>query len=80
MGAVQSGPLGANGVPAAVPGPNGQLIPLNPLKEIAFNALGGAYSISYLIAGSCAIVAAILAVAVLRGQPDDALISKESLE
>ena len=39
VAAVKSGPLGQNGVPAQVPGPDGKLIPFNPLKDVAFHAL-----------------------------------------
>lgn len=42
VNAVNSGPLGANGVPATVPGPKGTPVPFNPLKDIAFPALGQA--------------------------------------
>jgi hypothetical protein len=45
--AVNSGPLGANAVPATVPGPGGKPVPLNPLKDVAFHALGHAYSTGY---------------------------------
>jgi hypothetical protein len=66
--AVNSGPLGANGVPAAVPGPGGKMIPLNPLKDVAFHALSNAYAIGYLICGIAAIVAALVAVVMLAGR------------
>jgi MFS family permease len=63
VGAVNSGPLGANAVPAAVPGPGGKLVPFNPLKDVAFHALSHAYSIGYLICGIAALLAAALALA-----------------
>src|SRR5947209_1964530 len=40
VGAVHSGPLGANAIPAQAG---------NPLHEVAFNALGHAYSIGYVV-------------------------------
>src|SRR6202020_1391787 len=64
--AVKSGPLGANGVPATVPGPKGTPVPFNPLKDVAFHALGQAYSLGYLICGVAALVSAGLAAAALR--------------
>lgn len=66
--AVNSGPLGANGVPAMVPGPDGKMIPLNPLHEVAFHALSNAYAIGYLICGIAALVAAVVAVVMLAGR------------
>ena len=66
IGAVRSGPLGANGVPATVPGPGGHPMPLNPLKHVAFNALDGAYSFGYVVCGVAAAVAAVLVLLVLR--------------
>jgi MFS family permease len=79
VGAVRSGPLGANAVPAAVTGPHGKPIPFNPLQDVAFHALGSAYSLSYLIAGCCALAAAALTVVVLRGRAHETLLTKESL-
>ena len=71
VGAVRSGPLGANGVPATVPGPNGTSIPFNPLHETAFHALGSAYSLAYLIAGIAALVGAVIAVTLIGGRGQD---------
>jgi hypothetical protein len=68
VGAVNSGPLGANGVPASVPGPNGAPIPLNPLKDTAFHALSNAYAVGYLVCGISALVAAVVAVVFLGGR------------
>ena len=79
VGAVNSGPLGANAIPAEVPGPGGKLVPLNPLKDTAFHALGSAYSLSWIICGCAAVVAAVLTLVALRGSADDNLISAESL-
>lgn len=67
VGAVRSGPLGANGVPATVPGPDGKAIPFNPLHEAAFHALGGAYSLAYLIAGIAAAAAVLVTVTLITG-------------
>ncbi len=68
VGAVKSGPLGANGVPAtAVVG--GKTIPLNPLKDVAFHALGRAYQFDYVIVGVAAAIAAALVLLVLRADP-----------
>jgi MFS family permease len=68
VGAVKSGPLGANAVPAAVPGPDGKLQPLNPLKDVAFHALSHAYAIGYLVCGIAALLAAVIAAAMLGGR------------
>jgi MFS family permease len=69
-GAVDSGPLGANAIPD----------PPNPLKNVAFEALGHANSIGYLICGIAALAAALLVVLALGGGTRDAMITKESLE
>ncbi|HVV08470.1 MFS transporter [Amycolatopsis sp.] len=69
VGAVNSGPLGANAVPASV----------NPLKDVAFEALGHAYSIGYVVCGVAALVAAFLAAVVLRGGADRPMVTEESL-
>jgi MFS family permease len=79
VGAVNSGPLGANAVPAAIPGPAGASTPFNPLKDVAFHALDHAYSIGYLVCGVAALVAAALAAAVLRGKADRPMVTEESL-
>jgi hypothetical protein len=79
VGAVKSGPLGANGVPASVPGPDNTAIPLNPLHETAFHALGSAYSVAYLIAGLAALVAAVITVTLIGGRARDTGIEEESL-
>jgi MFS family permease len=68
VGAVHSGPLGANAVPG------------NPLKDVAFHALGSAYSIGYIVCGVAALVAALLAVFLLGGTSDRPMITEESLE
>jgi MFS family permease len=66
VAAVKSGPLGANAVPATATLPNGHQVPLNPLKEVAFHALGNAYSFGYVVVGCAAAVSAVLVLAVLR--------------
>lgn len=71
VGAVKSGPLGANGVPASVTLPNGKTEPLNPLKDVAFHALSNAYAVGYLVCGISALVAAAIAAALLGGQRYD---------
>ncbi|WP_344734937.1 MFS transporter [Nocardioides fonticola] len=58
VGAVQSGPLGANAVPAAI----------NPLKDVAFHALSDAYATGYLICAVAAAVAAIIAAVMIGGR------------
>lgn len=68
VGAVQSGPLGANGVPPEIPGPDGKMVPFNPLHETAFHALSHAYGIGYLVCGIAALVAALIAAVFLGGQ------------
>lgn len=78
--AVNSGPLGANGVPATVPGPNGKPVPFNPLKDVAFHALDHAYFVGYIICGVAALVAALLAAFVLHGGAHQRLVTEESLE
>jgi MFS family permease len=70
VGAVNSGPLGANAIPD----------PPNPLKNVAFEALGRANSIGYLICGIAALAAALLVVLALGGGTRDAMITEESLE
>ncbi|MBV9942450.1 MAG: hypothetical protein JO262_10005 [Solirubrobacterales bacterium] len=65
MGAVKSGPLGAVAVPATAQ-VNGHTVPLNPLHETAFQALGSSLQLVFAICAVCAIVAAALVLAVLR--------------
>jgi MFS family permease len=79
--AVKSGPLGQNGVPAEVPGPDGKLIPFNPLKDVAFHALSHGYAIGYLTCGLAALVAALISVTVLgRHQHRDAFVEPELVD
>ena len=65
VGAVKSGPLGAVAVPATTQ-VNGHTVPLNPLHDTAFHALGSAYQLVFAICAVCAFVAAVLVLAVLR--------------
>ena len=67
VGAVNSGPLGANAVPG------------NPLKDVAFTALDHAYSIGYVVCGIAALAAAVLAAAALGGTAHRPLVTEESL-
>lgn len=78
VGAVNSGPLGANGVPGTVV-VDGKTVPFNPLHDVAFHALGGAYSLGYLVCGLAALVAAVLVVVAIGGKSNDPEISPESL-
>ncbi|WP_375497040.1 MFS transporter [uncultured Jatrophihabitans sp.] len=68
VAAVKSGPLGQNGVPAQVPGPDGKLMPFNPLKDVAFHALSHGYAIGYLMCGIAALVASLIAATMLGGR------------
>ena len=79
IGAVNSGPLGANAVPGTITLPSGQIVPFNPLKDVAFHALDHAYSIGYLVCGAAALAAALLAALGLGGRTHESLISAQSL-
>ncbi|MGI5194352.1 MFS transporter [Streptomyces sp. CA-288835] len=70
--AVESGPLGANSVPATITTPDGQVVPFNPLKDVAFDALSSSYSLAYVLGGVAALVAAALTLAGGRGRVDEA--------
>ncbi len=65
VGAVKSGPLGQNAVPAQVPGPDGKLIPFNPLQDTAFHALSHGYALGYLVCGLAAVLAGVIAATML---------------
>jgi MFS family permease len=69
VGAVKSGPLGAVGVPATTQ-VGSKTVPLNPLHETAFHALGSSYQFVFGICAVCAAIAAILVLAVLRADAD----------
>jgi MFS family permease len=77
--AVASGPLGANAVPATVPGPGGKTAPFNPLKDVAFHALSHAYSVGYVICGVSALVAAVLTLVAVRGRVHETLLDPQTL-
>jgi MFS family permease len=79
VGAVKSGPLGANAVPSAVPGAGGKLEPFNPIKDAAFHALSNAYSVGYVVCGISALLAAALALFFLGGSSRDIQVSERSL-
>jgi hypothetical protein len=68
VGAVHSGPLGANAIPG------------NPLKEVAFTALDNAYSLGFVVCGVAALVAALLALVALTGAAHKPLVTEESLQ
>ncbi|HEX5194697.1 MAG TPA: MFS transporter [Solirubrobacteraceae bacterium] len=63
--AVKSGPLGAVAVPATAQ-VKGHTVPLNPLHDTAFHALGSAFQVVFAICAVCALVAAVLVLLVLR--------------
>jgi MFS family permease len=65
VGAVRSGPLGAVAVPASV-NEGGHTVPLNPLHDTAFHALGSSYQFVFGICAVCAAIAALLVLTVLR--------------
>jgi MFS family permease len=67
VGAVRSGPLGANAVPGSVPGPGGRPMPFNPLHDIAFHALDHAYKTGYVVCGGAAALSFVLAGVALGG-------------
>jgi hypothetical protein len=79
VGAVNSGPLGANAVPGSIT-VGGRTVPFNPLKDVAFHALGSAYSLGYIVCGIAAVTAALLAALILGGRAHESMISAESLE
>ena len=78
IAAVNSGPLGANGVPSTIPLPDGKTMPFNPLKDTAFHALGNAYSLGYLLVGLCALAAALVTMAVIGGRRTDTSATAET--
>jgi MFS family permease len=79
VGAVNSGPLGANAVPASIPGPGGKAVPFNPLHDIAFQALSHAYSIGYLICGIAALAAGLLALVAVGGRARETQLDPQTL-
>ena len=79
VGAVKSGPLGANGVPGSII-EGGKTIPFNPLKDVAFAALDHAYSLGFIVCGSAALIAAILAAVALGGAAHNTQLNQDSLK
>jgi len=78
--AVQSGPLGANAVPATHALPGGLVVTFNPLKQVAFDALSHAYSLAFIISGTAALLAALLTVIAMRSHSDDTQLELELLD
>ncbi len=74
--AVQSGPLGANAVPATAIA-DGRVIALNPLKTVAFDALSHAYSLGFILSGAAALLGALLTAIAMRAEGDDTLLDLE---
>jgi len=72
--AVQSGPLGANAVPASVTLAGGQSVPFNPLKDVAFDALSHSYSVGFMISGAAGLIAALLTVIAIHARSDETLL------
>jgi MFS family permease len=78
--AVGSGPLGANAVPATVRLPSGEVVPFNPLHQVAFDALSHSYSLGFLISGASALLAATLTVIAIRSEVNETLLDLELLD
>lgn len=78
--AVQSGPLGANAVPATIAQPGGGVMPFNPLKAVAFEALGHSYALGFVLSGAAALLAAALTLIGMRARTDDTLLDLELLD
>jgi MFS family permease len=78
--AVESGPLGANGVPATVTLPNGRTMPFNPLHDVAYHALTHAYSHGYIICAVAAFVAALLAFTMMSGRAHHLEITTDAVD
>jgi MFS family permease len=78
--AVGSGPLGANAVPATVRLSSGQVVPFNPLHQVAFDALSRSYSHGFLICGTCALLAAALTVIAIRSEVNETMLDLELLD
>jgi MFS family permease len=78
--AVESGPLGANAVPATITLPNGQVKPFNPLHNIAFDALSHSYSIGFILCGASALLAAALTMIAMHGEAQEPLLDLELLD
>jgi hypothetical protein len=55
-------------------------VPFNPLKTIAFDALGHWYALGFVLSGVAALVAAALTVIGMRARTDDTLLDLELLD
>lgn len=78
--AVESGPLGANAVPATITLPSGAVKPFNPLHSVAFDALSHSYSIGFILCGAAAVLAAVLTMLAMRGEAQEPLLDLELLD
>jgi MFS family permease len=78
--AVGSGPLGANAVPATVKLANGEVVPFNPLHQVAFDALSHWYSVGFIICGTAGLLAAAMTVIALRSEANETLLDLELLD
>ncbi|HYK32364.1 MAG TPA: MFS transporter [Streptosporangiaceae bacterium] len=78
--AVESGPLGANAVPATVTLPTGKVVPFNPLQRVAFDALSHSYSLGFVLCGAAALFAALLTVMAVHAWSDETLLDLETLD
>jgi hypothetical protein len=55
-------------------------VAFNPLKQVAFDALSHAYSLAFVISGSAALLAALLALIAMRSRTDDTRLELELLD
>jgi hypothetical protein len=67
-------------VPATVALPGGRVVPFNPLKPIAFDALGHSYALGFVLSGVAALIAAALTLIGMRAGTDDTLLDLEQLD
>lgn len=65
------GPLAVNGIPPGQPG--------SAAHQLAYTALGHGYAIGYVVCAVCALFAAVLTVAALRGGRSDNIVRREAL-
>jgi MFS family permease len=77
--AVQSGPLGANGVPATVT-VNGHATPFNPLHDVAYHALTHSYGVGWVICAVAAFTAALLAFTTMSGRAHGLELTEDAAE
>jgi MFS family permease len=78
--AVQSGPLGSNAVPATITQPGAGVVPFNPLKSVAFDALSHSYALGFVLSGIAALLGAALTVIGMRARTDDTLLDLDLLD